>query len=100
MSFRYIHFFHVPPTVEILSINLDTMHVLFSKYSVVLNERAARLLIFENFSYLHALIKYLHVLLIFVNFFVYTDFTLVQKEDFDILCWGKSLCWGTWHLSS
>ena len=32
-----------------------------SKYSVVLNKRAARLLIFENFSYLHAFIWYLHV---------------------------------------
>ena len=30
-------------------------------YSVVLNKRAARLLIFEKFSYLHALIRYLHV---------------------------------------
>ena len=31
------------------------------EYSVVLNKRAARLLIFEKFSYLHALIRYLHV---------------------------------------
>ena len=30
-------------------------------YSVVLNKRAARLFIFDNFSYLHALIRYLHV---------------------------------------
>ena len=30
-------------------------------YSVVLNKHAARLFIFDNFSYLHALIRYLHV---------------------------------------
>ena len=30
-------------------------------YSVVLNKRAARLFVFDKFSYLHALIRYLHV---------------------------------------
>jgi len=29
-------------------------------YSVVLNKRTASLFIFDNFSYLHALIRYLH----------------------------------------
>ena len=41
----------------------DLIHtsITISIYSVVLNKRAARLLIFEKFSYLHALIWYLHV---------------------------------------
>ena len=32
-----------------------------NEYSIVLNKRAAGLLVFEKFSYLHALIWYLHV---------------------------------------
>ena len=51
----FAYYFGIHEHVEVVAISQK----IFALYSVVLNKRAARLLFFQRFSYLHALIKYL-----------------------------------------